>query len=181
MTSAVWAEPLELGGLLAVRGWRHSDHRGVLRKVVTRGLLAEIGRDLRVDEVLVSHNPSPGTLRGMHVQLPPHDETKVLWVTSGALFDVLVDTREDSPTCGRWIGVALDAREDTALVVPPGLAHGYLTLEPDTTVVYLIEGAHEPAAARTLRWDDARVAIEWPQQPTTMSDADRNAPGWPVS
>jgi dTDP-4-dehydrorhamnose 3,5-epimerase len=181
VSPSVRTEPLRLPGLTAVHGIRHQDRRGSLRKVATRTVLASSGIAFDVDEVLVSHNPVAGTLRGLHVQQPPHPETKLLWVTAGAVFDVLVDTRPESPCYGQWQGVDLAQDDDVALLVPPGVAHGFLTRGADTTVTYLIQGQHFPSCARTLRWDDEHVGVDWPDRPALVSDADRDAPGWPLT
>jgi dTDP-4-dehydrorhamnose 3,5-epimerase len=172
-------EPLGLGGLWLLRGVRHHDERGYLRKVVVADRLLEHGLDLVVDEVVTTANEAAGTVRGMHYQLAPYEETKVLWVSSGALLDVLVDVRPGSATYGQHVAVELSADDDLALYVPPGVAHGYQTLVDGTSLTYLIHGAYSPAHARTLAWDDQTVATAWPLAVTRISAKDRTGHAWP--
>ena len=167
-------------GVHFLRGVRHRDPRGSLRKVLVAGAARDAGLDVSFDEVVVTTNDLAGTVRGMHFQVPPHAETKTLWVTAGALFDVLVDMRPEEPTYGSWLGVDLTADDDLALQVPPGVAHGYQTLVAGTTITYLIRGSHSPEHARTLRWDDLTVAITWPHEVSQISDKDREGSSWPV-
>lgn len=172
-------EPLPLRGAAALRGSRHADERGHLRKVwVASDARA---RELRTDiaEVVTTVNEARGTVRGMHYQVAPHEETKTLWVNEGSVFDVLVDLRPEEPTYGTWISVVLSAAEDVALHVPEGVAHGYQTLTDDARLTYLISTAYAPHHARTLRWDDPTVGIEWPLAATRISDKDREGHLWP--
>ncbi len=115
----------------------------------------------------------------MHYQVAPAEEAKTLWVTDGALHDVLVDLRPDEPTYGQWLAVELAADDDVALHVPAGIAHGYQTLVDDTRLTYLISAGYSPAHARTLRWDDPAVGIEWPLPATKISSKDREGHAWP--
>ena len=103
-----------------------------------------------------------GTLRGMHYQVPPHEETKLVRCTAGAVFDVIVDLRPESPSYKQWIGVELTAENHTMLYVPEGCAHGYLALADHTEVFYLVSQFYSPGAERGVRWNDPAFAIEWP-------------------
>ena len=172
-------EPLGLRGAALLRGERHPDHRGHLRKVLVSDEARSHGLDVDVAEVVTTANEVAGTIRGMHYQVAPAAEAKTLWVTDGALRDVLVDLRPDEPTYGQWVAVDLAAGDDVALHVPAGLAHGYQTLEDDTRLVYLISAGHSPDHARTLRWDDPTIGIDWPLPPTRISDKDREGHPWP--
>lgn len=172
-------EPLALRGAALLRGERHHDERGHLRKVLVAEEARQHGLDVSVAEVVTTANEVAGTIRGMHYQVAPAMEAKTLWVTDGALRDVLVDLRPDEPTYGQWVAVDLAAGDDVALHVPAGLAHGYQTLEDDTRLVYLISASHSPDHARTLRWDDPAVGIEWPLAPTRISAKDREGHPWP--
>ncbi len=126
----------------------------------------------------VAFNPARGTLRGLHWQEAPHEETKLVSCLYGALYDVVVDLRAGSRTRGEWAAVELDAAAPAVLCVPPGCAHGYLTLRDDTLVLYRIEGAHVPEAARGARWDDPALAIVWPAPALVMGERDRTWPAW---
>ncbi|MEO5852619.1 MAG: dTDP-4-dehydrorhamnose 3,5-epimerase family protein [Nocardioides sp.] len=172
-------EPLEIRGAALLRGSRHADDRGFLRKPWVASEAAAHGLDVRVEEVVTTANDVAGTIRGMHYQIAPHAETKTLWVTDGVLFDVLVDLRPDEPTYGRWLSVVLAADDDVAVHVPEGVAHGYQTLADDTRLTYLLGASHAPEHARTLRWDDESVRIEWPRPVTRTSSKDREGHAWP--
>lgn len=169
-----------LAGVELLEGVCFGDDRGELRKVVRREETERAGLDLVVDEVIVTTNHEAGTVRGMHVQVAPYEESKTLWVTSGRLLDVLVDVRPDQPTYGRWAAVELAAGDGLALHVPPGVAHGYQTLEDGTSLTYLMRGTFSPEHARTLRWDDPAVGIAWPRPATRISEKDRQGLAWPI-
>ncbi len=172
-------EPLRLRGGALLHGARHADERGFLRKVLVSEAARRHGVDIRVEEVVTTLNEVAGTVRGMHYQVAPHAETKTLWVTDGRLFDVLVDLRPEEPTYGQWLSVTLAAEDDLALHVPEGVAHGYQTLEDDTRLTYLIGAGYAPTHARTLRWDDPTVAIDWPAPVTRISTRDQEGHAWP--
>lgn len=173
------AEPLAIPGVTLLRAEVHADDRGSFRRVVDLGALRQAGLDADVDQVSVATNALAGTVRGMHWQAEPHGETKTLWCTSGAIFDVLVDLRE-GPSYGKWLSVELSGDQPTALHVPRGVAHGYQTLTDDTAVAYLISTPFVAEASRSLRWDDPTLAIPWPLPVTRISDRDRQAPAWPA-
>jgi len=118
-----------------------------------------------------------GTLRGMHFQLAPHAEVKVVSCLRGAMFDVIIDLRPESPTYRRWIGVELTAHNQRQLYIPAGFAHGFQTLADDTVTNYLISEFYVPQASVGVRFDDPAFGITWPMAPTTMSDKDR---AWPL-
>jgi dTDP-4-dehydrorhamnose 3,5-epimerase len=174
----VITEPLGLPGAALLRNPVHADNRGTFRRVVDLALMAEEGLDTALAQVSVATNTRAGTVRGLHFQAPPHDESKTLWCSSGAVFDVLVDLRP-GPTYGRWLSVELSAAEPVALHVPSGVAHGYQTLVDDSTLVYLISQPYEARRARCLRWDDPTLGIPWPLPVSEISERDRAAPGWP--
>jgi dTDP-4-dehydrorhamnose 3,5-epimerase len=118
-----------------------------------------------------------GTLRGLHYQAPPHQEAKLVRCVRGAVFDVIVDVRPDSPTCRAWFGQELSAENRRLLYVPEGCAHGYLALEDATEVLYATSAAYHPASERGIRWNDPAFAIAWPDAgPLTLSPKDRQ---WP--
>jgi len=124
----------------------------------------------------VSFNTHRGTLRGMHFQAAPHAEIKLVRCTAGAVFDVIVDLREDSPGYGGWFGTELSAANRRALYIPVGCAHGFLTLADATELLYMISVDYVPAAACGLRWDDPTVGIAWPFAPTRVSARDAALP-----
>jgi dTDP-4-dehydrorhamnose 3,5-epimerase len=120
-----------------------------------------------------------GTMRGLHYQTAPHAQGKLIGVIRGSIFDVAVDIRHGSPTFGRSIGVTLAAAEPARLWIPAGFAHGYVTLEPDTEVVYKVTSGYAPQAEGGIRWNDPAIGIDWPIPPAEMivNDRDRN---WPL-
>jgi dTDP-4-dehydrorhamnose 3,5-epimerase len=118
-----------------------------------------------------------GTLRGMHYQVEPHGEAKLMRCTRGSIFDVLVDLRPGSKTYGQWFGVELSAENGRMLYIPPLCAHGYQTLEDETEIYYMTSARFAPSSARGLRFDDSTVGVRWPLPPISMSEQDRN---WPL-
>jgi dTDP-4-dehydrorhamnose 3,5-epimerase len=174
-------EALAIPGAFRIEGRVASDERGAFRKVFD-GVADDIPADFReLTEVAISHNRVAGTVRGMHWQADPLGQTKVVWVASGRIVDVLVDVRPESPAYGSWLSVELSGEEAGAILVPTGVAHGFQTLEDDTSVVYLMRGGYAPQSARTLRWDDPTIAIDWPRPVSVISENDRRGATWPVS
>ena len=175
------AEPLALRGATLLRAEVHTDERGGFRRLMDVPFLASLGLDPAVVQISQATNVRTGTVRGMHYQAAPHGESKTLWCTHGSVFDVLVDLRADEPTYGQWISVHLSADEPVALHVPPGIAHGYQTLEDGSALTYVMGTPYVPASARSLRWDDPTVNIAWPLPVSVISQRDREAPPWPPS
>ncbi|MDR1044222.1 MAG: dTDP-4-dehydrorhamnose 3,5-epimerase family protein [Candidatus Adiutrix sp.] len=124
----------------------------------------------------VSWNARLGTLRGLHYQTEPFGEHKLVRCTRGRAFDVALDLRRGSPSHGRWHGLELTAENRAALYIPPGLAHGFLTLTDEVEIFYQIKGAYRPEAARGVRWDDPAFGLDWPGPPRVISPADA---AWP--
>ena len=123
-----------------------------------------------------SYNTKKGTLRGMHYQLPPYGQSKLVSCISGAAYDVMVDLRPHSPTYLSWHAVELSAGSGKSVYIPAGCAHGFVTLQDNTTIAYLIEGEYSPEAAALVRWNDPVIGIQWPVTDPILSDRDRNAP-----
>ncbi len=169
-------EATKIPGVVVVEPDLLEDERGSFARVWCRREFAEHGLCAELAQCSISWNRRAGTLRGMHHQLPPHAETKLVRVTSGAAFDVAVDLRPDSSTFRRWFGCELTEANRRMLYIPEGLAHGFLTLADGTEVVYQISAFHHPEAARGVRWDDPAFAIEWPARPVVISDRDRSYP-----
>jgi len=141
---------------------RHQDVRGYFARTWCARELAEHGLDPSLSQCSVSFNLRRGTLRGLHYQVPPHAEVKLVRCLRGALLDVAVDLRPDSPTFGRHVAEELSVENGRALYIPRGCAHGFYTLVDSTEVEYLIGTAHHPDAARGVRHDDPLLAVSWP-------------------
>lgn len=170
--------PLELPEVLEIRPVRHADERGFFSEVWNEREWGNSGISVRFVQDNHSRSKSPGVLRGLHYQLPPAAQDKLVRVTRGSMFDVAVDIRRSSPSFGRWVGLILSASEWNQLLVPKGFAHGFLTLEPETEVQYKASAPYAPALERAIRFDDPAIAISWPTMtyPFILSPKDAQAP-----
>lgn len=164
-----------LPGLVEVAATPHRDDRGTFARAWCAAAFQDAGLGFTPAQTSLSTNPTAFTLRGLHYQSPPHAETKLVRAVAGRAFDVAVDLRPGA-TYGRWHGVELSADRANALFIPEGFAHGFLTLEPGTVLLYHISPAHVPGQGRGLRWDDPDIGIDWPASPALMSEADRALP-----
>lgn len=174
------ATELSLPGVLLLEPVRHVDERGSFVELFNVASLAEAGiRDEFIQENLAK-STAPGTVRGLHFQLPPEPQAKLVRVASGAIVDVAVDLRRGSPTYGDHVAVPLDAESGRQLYVPAGFAHGYCTEEADTEVAYWVAGRWRPDLERGIRWDDPALGIPWPVDPAAavLSERDRVLPDW---
>jgi len=168
-----------LPGVWVLRSVGVEDERGSFARTFGADEFRDHGIDPHVEQCSRSRNPKPGTLRGLHVQTEPHGETKVVRCTRGEIFDVAVDLRPASPTFGQHHRAHLSEENETAVVIPPGVAHGFVTLAPDSEVWYQMSVAYEPDAATGVRWDDPDLGIPWPADATpafTVSAQDRALP-----
>lgn len=156
----------------------HHDERGFFARTFCARELARHGLDVRVAQTSVSWNPRRGTLRGLHWQAQPHAEAKLVRCVRGRVYDVLVDVRDDSHTWRQHVAVELSADARTAVYVPPGVAHGFLTLSDDCEIQYQMSEFHEPAAARGARFDDPAFGIVWPEPVAVVSGRDRSWPDY---
>jgi dTDP-4-dehydrorhamnose 3,5-epimerase len=155
-------EETELPGSFVIDVEPREDARGFFARSWCAHEYEEHGLNTRLVQANLSWNPQQGTLRGMHFQRAPHAEVKVVRATQGAIYDVIIDLREDAPTFKRWIGVELTAENRRALYVPEGFAHGFQTLVPDSEVHYLVTEFYTPSAEGGVRWNDPAFGIEWP-------------------
>ena len=153
--------PLDIPGLWLVEPERLADERGFFARVFSSDLFERHGLCTSYPQWSVSFNARRGTLRGLHFQAAPHEETKLVTCTRGAVFDVVVDLRP--PARGRWVAVELSAERGASLYIPAGCAHGFQTLADDTELLYHISPPYQAQAARGVRWDDPDLAIAWPQ------------------
>jgi dTDP-4-dehydrorhamnose 3,5-epimerase len=169
-------ERLAIDGAFVIDIERREDDRGFFARTFCTDELAAHGLDPTVAQISVSYSRARGTLRGMHLQAAPHEETKLLRCVRGAVYDVFVDLRPDSPSFLRHVAVELTADDHRAVYVPRSCAHGFLTLEDDTEVEYVISTPHTPAAEIGLRWDDPGIGITWPFEPVVIAERDRTFP-----
>lgn len=163
-----------IAGVFTVDAERHTDERGSFTAIFSRDAFAAHGIDTAVAQTALSTNPKRGTLRGLHYQLPPRAEVKLVRCARGAAFDVVVDLRPGSPTCASWLGFELTAEGNRAVSVPKGCAHGFLTLADDTHIAYQMSEPYDAALARGVRWDDPAFGIAWPFAPIVMNERDRS-------
>jgi len=167
-------EPTALPGAFIVRMERFEDERGSFARSWCREEFLARGLNAELAQCNVSYNRLRGTLRGMHFQVAPYAEAKLVRCTRGAIYDVIVDLRPESPTFTRWVATELTQDDDRMLYIPEGFAHGFQTLRDDTEVFYQMSAPYAPDCARGVRWDDPRFSIEWPIGTMIISDKDRS-------
>lgn len=158
---------------LEIRIEAKSDERGFFARTWCRDEFEARGLDSKLVQCSVSFNSRKGTLRGMHYQEKPYQETKLVRCTQGAIYDVVLDLRPESPTFKRWIAVTLTAENRNMIYVPKGCAHGFLTLEDETEVFYQMSEVYDAASARGVRWNDSAFGITWPEAVKVISERDR--------
>jgi dTDP-4-dehydrorhamnose 3,5-epimerase len=165
-----------LAGAWVLEPERFADERGFFTRTWCRRDFAERGLDPEIAQCSLSWNQRRGTLRGLHFQAAPHAEVKLVRVSRGAIWDVIVDLRPGSPTLAKHFALVLSAENGLQLYIPQGMAHGFQTLADDTEVSYQISEFYAPESARGYRWDDPSFAIPWPEPVTMISEKDRNLP-----
>lgn len=167
----------ELPGVKEIVGPRFTDERGAFMELYREAELGSRGLDFSPVQANVSSSEAPGTVRGLHYQAPPHAQAKLVQVVQGAVYDVALDLRKDSPSHGRWVARELSAGAGNQLLVPRGFAHGFCTLEARTVVVYLLDAYYEPAAEGGIHWRSPELAIPWPELDSyVISEKDRTLP-----
>lgn len=165
-------------GLIEVEVTLREDERGAFARTYDEATFAGAGLPTHWPQCNTSFNRKRGTLRGMHFQAAPKEEPKLVRCTAGAVFDVAVDLRRDSQTYLRWVGVELSAANRTALFIPAGLAHGFLTLEDNSEVYYQMGESYDAALQRGVRWDDPAFGIAWPFKPAVIAPRDAEYPSY---
>jgi dTDP-4-dehydrorhamnose 3,5-epimerase len=168
--------PTPLAGAFVIDLEPLADERGFFARSFCRREFADHGLNPDIDQCSVSFNAARGTLRGMHFQIAPGAEDKLVRCTAGAIFDVIVDIRRTSASFGRWFGVELSAANRRQLYIPKGFAHGFLTLAEQSEVFYQISVPFLPTAARGLNWNDPAIGIGWPFAPSVVSARDAGMP-----
>lgn len=167
----------DLAGVLIIKPKRFGDHRGFFTETYNRRVYAEIGVDMEFVQDNHSLSAKAGTVRGLHFQTPPHAQSKLVRCGRGAIFDFAVDIRKGSPTYGQWAGYKLSAENGMQLFIPTGFAHGFVTLEPDSEIIYKCSDYYTPEVEGALRWNDPAIGIKWPLKgDAILSDKDAAAP-----
>lgn len=152
------------------------DERGSFARSFCHREFEKHGLNPRIAQCNISYNKKKGTLRGMHFQVAPHEEAKLVNCVKGAIYDVIIDLRPDSATYCQWFALMLGARDYKMLYIPEGFAHGFQTSEDDTAVFYQMSEFYYPECARGVRWDDPAFAVRWPPSERTISDKDTSYP-----
>jgi dTDP-4-dehydrorhamnose 3,5-epimerase len=155
---------------------RGTDERGFFARAYGAQEFAAMGLGTELNQCSVSYNTRTGTLRGLHYQSAPHEEHKLVRCTAGAIFDVIVDIRPGSSHYRRWFGAELTAQNRRSLFIPPGFAHGFITLRDGAEVYYMISVPHAPQHAQGFRWNDPAFGIQWPLEPSVISPRDAAYP-----
>lgn len=166
-------EPTHIEGLFVLHRPVHHDSRGQFTRLFAAEGLSSAGRPTEAVHVNTSTSKKAGTLRGIHFQYPPYAEAKIVACTAGAIWDVGVDLRPGSPTRFQWFGTTLTPENGLSMVIPEGFGHAFITLEPNSTAVYVVSTVYALDHESGIRYDDPALAIKWPIMPTTMSDKDQ--------
>ncbi|HTY70234.1 MAG TPA: dTDP-4-dehydrorhamnose 3,5-epimerase family protein [Alphaproteobacteria bacterium] len=170
-------ERTAIEGVYLVSSDPAADPRGTFARIHSRHEFAERGLAPVVEQTSLSRNCRRGTVRGLHYQASPHVEAKLVCCVTGALFDAVVDLRRSSPTFGRAFWTMLTAGDGPMIYVPEGCAHGFQTVEDDSSVLYMISAPYDAGAARGVRWDDPALGIPWPERDSVhLSERDRSLP-----
>lgn len=167
---------LKLEGAKILEPVVHGDHRGFFIESYNKTVMSEHGIDRNFVQDNHTLSVETGVLRGLHYQLNPKAQTKLIRVLSGAIYDVILDIRQSSPTFGQWVGVILSEFNKRQLLVPKGFAHGFCTLAPNTQVFYKVDEYYSPAHDRGILWNDPALGIDWPISNPVLSEKDQNHP-----
>ncbi len=170
--------PIDLVGAYLIEPEPRTDDRGSFARIFCENEFAALGLATRFVQANNSCNFERGVLRGMHYQLPPHAETKLVRCVRGSLWDCILDLRPDSPSLGKWFAAELTAENRLMMYVPKGFAHGFLTLTPDAEALYLVDEFYSRDAERIVRWNDPFFGINWPDNPVSISEKDASAPNF---
>ena len=165
---------LDIPDVKLVKTKKHGDHRGFFSEVYNKQTFIKAGIDLEFVQDNHAMSQQKGVLRGLHYQIDPFAQDKFVRVVKGRIFDVAVDIRRSSPTFGKWVGAEISADNWQQILVPRGFAHGYVTLEEDTEVLYKVTGLYAPDHDRGIIWNDPAIGIEWPvaADQVVLSDKD---------
>lgn len=166
-------EPTPISGLFVLHRPVYQDSRGQFTRLFAAEGIAAAGRPTEAIHVNTSTSVETGTLRGIHFQYPPYAEAKIVACTAGAIWDVGVDLRPGSPTRFQWFGTKLTPGNGLSMVIPEGFGHAFITLEPNSTAVYVVSAVYALDYESGIRYDDPKLGIAWPIEPAVISDKDR--------
>jgi len=166
----------KLKGAYIIELEKHGDDRGFFARAFCKKEYDEVGLRNEIVQINDSKSRYKGTLRGMHYQLSPKSEDKIVRCINGSIYDVIIDMRKNSPTFCDWFGIELSAKNKKSLYVPKGFAHGNISLEDNSELFYLVTEYYSSEHERGIRWNDPKFNIEWPIKPVVISEKDRNHP-----
>ena len=169
---------LSLRGAYLVEIEPRTDERGFFARTFCEAEFGAVGLVNHFPQASISYNKRRGTVRGMHFQASPREETKLVRCLAGAVYDVIVDLRPSSPTYCRWAGVELSANNRSALYIPKGFAHGFQSLLDDSELLYMIDVGYVADAARGVRWNDPSINVRWPNPIEVIADKDNRFADW---
>jgi dTDP-4-dehydrorhamnose 3,5-epimerase len=165
-----------LHGAYVIELEKRGDDRGFFARTFCQMEFLEEGLATNIVQVNNSLSAERGTLRGLHYQLSPHAETKIVRCIRGAIWDCILDLRRESPTFGKWFGAELSAENRKLMYVPKGFAHGFITVTSDAETIYFVDEYYAPQAERIVRWNDPKFRVDWPMEPVIVSEKDASAP-----
>lgn len=168
--------PMEIEGVYLIEPIVHQDSRGFFMESYNEQIFIEKGLHYKFIQDNHALSREAGVIRGLHYQLAPKAQTKLIRATAGAIYDVVVDIREGSDTFGKWIGVILSEENKRQLLIPKGFAHGYCTLTTNTQVIYKVDEFYSPEHDRGIAWNDINLSIDWPVSNPILSAKDKNHP-----
>jgi dTDP-4-dehydrorhamnose 3,5-epimerase len=154
------------------------DERGFFARSFCQKEFGEHGLNPRIVQCNISYNKKKGTLRGMHYQVAPYEEAKLVSCVRGAIYDVIIDLRPSSPTCSQWLAAEISSENNSMIYVPEGFAHGFQTLKDDTVVFYQMSEFYHPECARGVRWNDPAFGVKWQDYIKIVSERDRSYPDY---
>lgn len=174
-------QPTEIDGAFFVELDTHVDERGLFARTFCEDVFAKAGAAMRTVQANISRNPTSGTLRGMHFQAPPHEEAKLIQCVRGRIFDVAIDLRGHMASFGRCVWTELSADGSRLFLIPKGCAHGFLTLEDNSDLLYYMGDTFVPGVGKGVRWNDPAFKIPWPAMPRLISERDATYPDYDFS
>ena len=163
-------------GVYIIEIEKYEDERGFFARTWDKNQFKEMGLDDNIIQSSMSYNRKKGTIRGMHYQIKPFEETKLVRCTKGKIFDVIIDLRKDSKTFKKWISIELSENNHRTLYIPKGFAHGFQTLEDNTEIIYDISQTYNPEYSKGIKWNDKIIGIKWPLEVTMISKKDSMNP-----